>query len=103
MIYSKKSGFWKENREIKNESGILQFRLLYLQNRRHPRILKWDIIGFDIDGFHSFLCNSLQKEFENISFSENGLIDLDFLTVKEMCKKLAEEKDEIILRKNKNT
>lgn len=59
-----------------------------MQNRRHPRILKWDIIGFDIDGFHSFLCNSLQKEFENISFSENGLIDLDFWAVKEMCKNI---------------
>lgn len=30
----------------------------------------------------------LQNKFKNISFSEYGLIDLDFLTVKEMCKNI---------------
>ena len=59
-----------------------------LVTMKEKQILGCDIIGFDIDSFHSFLCNSLQKRFKNISFSEYGLIDSDFLTVKEMCKSI---------------
>ncbi|MCM1127157.1 MAG: hypothetical protein NC429_11880 [Lachnospiraceae bacterium] len=59
-----------------------------LVSMKEKQILGCDIIGFDISSFHSFLCNSLQKKFEYIPFSEYGLIDLDFLTVKEMCKNI---------------
>lgn len=63
-------------------------RSIQMVSMKEKQILGCDIIGFDINSFHSFLCNSLQEKFENISFSEYGLIDLDFLTVKEMCKNI---------------
>lgn len=37
-----------------------------------------DILGWDISGFHSFLCNSLQKELPDIKFNPMGLLDHDF-------------------------
>ena len=37
-----------------------------------------DILGWDISGFHSFLCNSLQKELPDIKFNHVGLLDFDF-------------------------
>lgn len=40
-----------------------------------------DILGWDISGFHSFLCNSLQKELPDIKFNPMGLLDHDFTEV----------------------
>ena len=40
-----------------------------------------DILGWDISGFHSFLCNSLQKELPDIKFNHMGLLDHDFQEV----------------------
>ena len=40
-----------------------------------------DILGWDISGFHSFLCNSLQKELPDIKFNHIGLPDHDFTEV----------------------
>lgn len=37
-----------------------------------------DILGWDISGFHSFLCNSLQKDLPNAKFNHMGLLDHDF-------------------------
>lgn len=37
-----------------------------------------DILGWDISGFHSFLCNSLQKIVPDAKFNEMGLLDHDF-------------------------
>ena len=37
-------------------------------------LLGYDIIGWDITGFHSFLCNGLQEEINNICFNLLGLI-----------------------------
>lgn len=33
-----------------------------------------DILGWDIGGFHSFLCNSLQKELPDVRFNAVGLL-----------------------------
>lgn len=33
-----------------------------------------DILGWDIGGFHSFLCNSLQKELPDARFNDMGLL-----------------------------
>ena len=33
-----------------------------------------DILGWDIGGFHSFLCNSLQKELPDVRFNDVGLL-----------------------------
>lgn len=38
-----------------------------------------DILGWDISGFHSFLCNSLQKNLPDAKFNPMGLLDHDFL------------------------
>jgi len=40
-----------------------------------------DILGWDICGFHSFLCNSLQKELAGAKFNDMGLLDNDFTDV----------------------
>ena len=37
-----------------------------------------DILGWDISGFHSFLCNSLQKDLPDANFNHMGLLDHDF-------------------------
>lgn len=48
-------------------------------------MLGYDIIGWDIGGFHSFLCNSLHEEFDNIKFTSLGLIDMDYWEVEAMA------------------
>lgn len=40
-----------------------------------------DILGWDIGGFHSFLCNSLQKELPDARFNDVGLLDNEFQEV----------------------
>lgn len=37
-----------------------------------------DILGWDISGFHSFLCNSLQKRLPAARFNDMGLLENDF-------------------------
>ena len=37
-----------------------------------------DILGWDISGFHSFLCNSLQEDLPDVRFNHMGLLDHDF-------------------------
>lgn len=49
--------------------------------------LGYDIIGWDIDVFHSFLCNSFQNDYPNLQFNKFGLINEDFFEVE----KIAEE------------
>lgn len=38
----------------------------------------YDILGWDIGGFHSFLCNSLQEELPEAVFNELGLLKNNF-------------------------
>lgn len=45
-----------------------------------------DILGWDISGFHSFLCNSLQKELPDARFNEIGLLENDFCQVARFAK-----------------
>lgn len=40
-----------------------------------------DILGWDIGGFHSFLCNSLQNGLPTIKWNDLGLIENDFCEV----------------------
>lgn len=46
--------------------------------RDSGRCLGSDILGWDISGFHSFLCNSLQKELPDARFNEIGLLENAF-------------------------
>ena len=47
-----------------------------------------DLIGWDISGFHSFLCNSLHEEFDDISFNKYGLLDESFEKAEQMAEKI---------------
>lgn len=47
-----------------------------------------DIVGWDISGFHSFLCNSLNKGFTDIRFNSYGLIDDEYTVAEEIATKI---------------
>lgn len=44
-----------------------------------------DIIGWDISGFHSFLCNSLQENYPNLRFNKYGLINEDYSVAEDIA------------------
>lgn len=48
-----------------------------------------DILGWDICGFHSFLCNSLQQELPEASFRDPGLLANDFPSVVRFARRIA--------------
>lgn len=45
-----------------------------------------DIIGWDVDGFgfHSFLCNRLEKQFSDVTFNSYGLMDETYSKTEQM-------------------
>lgn len=47
-----------------------------------------DILGWDIGGFHSFLCNSLQRELPEAVFNDIGLLRNDFPEVTEFARRI---------------
>lgn len=47
-----------------------------------------DILGWDIGGFHSFLCNSLQEELPEAVFNDIGLLRNDFQEVMEFASRI---------------
>ena len=47
-----------------------------------------DILGWDISGFHSFLCNSLQEELSDVKFNHMGLLDHDFPEVARFARQI---------------
>ena len=47
-------------------------------------ILGCDIIGWDISGFHSFLCNGLEKQFLDVKFNSYGLLDETYCKAEQM-------------------
>lgn len=49
----------------------------------------FDIIGWDISGFHSFLCNNLQKELSNARFNECALLANTFEEVEKFAHQIA--------------
>lgn len=44
-----------------------------------------DILGWDVNGFHSFLCNNLHKGDEKIRFNDLGLLDMPFSEVEQLA------------------
>lgn len=73
-------------------STKLSTTFTYMQNENKydtlsisQEMLGYDIIGWDIGGFHSFLCNSLHKEFYDIKFTSLGLLDMDYWKVELMA------------------
>ena len=53
-------------------------------NEIDGEIIGYEIIGWDISGFHSFLCNSLDKEFSDIKFNSYGLLDETYSKTEQM-------------------
>lgn len=47
-----------------------------------------DILGWDISGFHSFLCNSLQKALKSARFNDLGLLENDFCQVVDFARRI---------------
>ncbi|SFC87225.1 hypothetical protein [Ruminococcus albus] len=47
-----------------------------------------DILGWDFYGFHSFLCNSLQKYISGVRFNSYGLIDNSYDETKQMAESI---------------
>ena len=47
-----------------------------------------DILGWDIGGFHSFLCNSLQKELPEARFNDVGLLSNVFQEAEEFARQI---------------
>lgn len=60
----------------------------YERSEAEGRFIGCDIIGWDISGFHSFMCNSLHKEFDDISFNKYGLLDESFEKAEKMAEKI---------------
>ncbi len=48
-------------------------------------LIGYDIIGWDMGGFHSFLCNSLNKEFNNLKFTSLGLLEMNYQEVERIA------------------
>ena len=51
-------------------------------------LLGYDILGWDIDGFHTFLCNSLHEEIEMLRFNKYCLLENDFEIVQDFAKQI---------------
>ncbi len=76
----------------KKNTNELGANFTYIQDEKEydtlsisQEILGYDIIGWDIGGFHSFLCNNLHKEFNDIKFTPLGLLDMDYCKVASMA------------------
>lgn len=53
-------------------------------NELEENIIGCDILGWDISGFHSFLCNRLEKQFIDIKFNLYGLLDETYCKTEQM-------------------
>ncbi len=53
-------------------------------NEMDGNIIGYDIIGWDISNFHSFLCNSLEKQFLDAKFNSYGLLDETYSKAEQM-------------------
>lgn len=53
-------------------------------NEMDGNLIGYDIIGWDISSFHSFLCNSLQKQFLDVKFNSYGLLDETYSKTEQM-------------------
>jgi len=68
-----------------NSSGINNFFPGVLDENQ---LLGYDILGWDISGFHTFLCNSLHKELEMPRFNQYCLLENDFETIQDFAKQI---------------
>ncbi|MEH7014813.1 hypothetical protein V7087_29100 [Neobacillus niacini] len=67
-----------ENRPVKNHYGIEKLLLNKTQIAvKDSKMLGYEVLGFENGNFHSYLCNSLEKDFKKhfgFALNENGFI-----------------------------
>lgn len=68
-----------------HSNGINDFFLGALDE---SELLGYDVLGWDISGFHTFLCNSLHKELELVKFNKHGLLENDFEMIQGFAKQI---------------
>lgn len=51
-------------------------------------LIGYDILGWDISGFHTFLCNSLHKESKMLRFNKHCLLENEFKSVQDFAKQI---------------
>lgn len=54
------------------------------------KLLGYDILGWDFDSFHTFLCNGLNKELQQARFNELCLLENDFSEIEKFTENIAE-------------
>ena len=54
-------------------------------------LLGYDILGWDLSGFHTFLCNGLHRESELLKFNKYCLLENDFETVQNFAKDIRDK------------
>lgn len=71
---------------LKNEFSGSNRRITEIKDE--SELAGYDIIGWDMDGFHSFLCNNLQSGFDEIKFNKIGLLENDYFEVDNIARKI---------------
>lgn len=60
----------------------------FCDNIDESELLGFDILGWDISGFHTFLCNNLQSALPAAKFNKLILLENDYEEVKEFAKQI---------------
>lgn len=63
-------------------------KLLYCYFDNNRKVERYDILGWDISGFHTFLCNSLHKELKMPRFNKHCLLENEFKSVQDFAKQI---------------
>lgn len=69
------------------ETGIANNNILSY-DLDESQLLGFDILGWDISGFHTFLCNNLQSILPSVRFNAINLLDNDFEEVKGFARQI---------------
>lgn len=90
--YFAKSGFTLVSASTKEEyagltAGNLDIKV-FESCTAEGELIGCDIIGWDISGFHSFMCNSIHKDFDDISFNRYGLLEESFEKAEQISEKI---------------
>ena len=71
-------------RELTDENG----RRVVCGETDDSKLAGYDILGWDIGGFHSFLCNALHEELPEAVFNALGLLENKFDDVADFARRI---------------
>ena len=57
----------------------------------NSKLLGYDILGWDFDSFHTFLCNGLNQELPQARFNELCLLENDFSEIEKFAENIADQ------------